>query len=240
MTRGRPPKQPLSQNIRLAITVLLYGLEKKLQENGVISNGIDCITSKKVSYAVTEELLNVNKRIWRNSEGHERYEFHQDTFKNLMRIKNEKDNCDMPRISTLDAIVQYVFGDNIDTNAWSWNDYYKIFHNNLGSSVAFIDPSSIKVETLDVNEMIILGWIPAHFYLLQYLGDYKFRVVIAGDGMLRKMGEEFYATSFSISFPTSNGTLVCKDGSKIDITFPSYAPPFISFIPPINPIEILE
>lgn len=235
--RGRPRKSPMSSDLRHAIIVLLYALENKLKEDGQIENEIETLLIGSAWNSVYEHILKTNRNIWGTSRYNDSPNCGCDFFKNLINIKKGKDDCDYPSIRALDILVQYAFHDNKSFQGWKWSDYFEIFEQNRFDNTLFFAPDRIIVNELKKNEILIIGWIPQHFYVMQYLGNYKFIILIAGDGMILSKGDEFYAESFGIEYPTFKQTVKNADGTSIEMNFPAYAFPYISYVP--HPIESL-
>lgn len=236
--RGRPRKVSVNNETRLAITILLYALEDKLKEDGVIENNIETLLIGSAWDEAFEHILKENRKIWGRWQYEDRPKCGCDFFKNLINIKKGKENCDHPLSKSLVLLVQYAFHNDTHFQGWKWTDFLEIFKQNCFDNTLFFAPDKIIVNSLEMDEILIIGWIPQHFYIMQYRGNYKFKILLAGDGMSHSKGDEFYAESFGIEYPTFKQPVKNSDGNLSEKEFPAYALPYLSYKP--HPIEFLE
>lgn len=81
--RGRPRKVSVNNETRLAITILLYALEDKLKEDGVIENNIETLLIGSAWDEAFEHILKENRKIWGRWQYEDRPKCGCDFFKNL-------------------------------------------------------------------------------------------------------------------------------------------------------------
>lgn len=233
--RGRPTETPLTDSERLAITVLVYGLEVQFRKDGLLDSSIfhpNFSKWEELRSGIIKRLKSQCNRVDSNLDLEQLGQI--DFFKNLLKIaKGSNETCKRPMIKNLDILVQYTFS-SIGIG-WKWSDYKAIFDRESVPELtqSFFNPSSVNVSTLEIGQEIVIGWIPQHFYLLEYLGNYGFKVLVAGDGMLHSKGDEFFAESFLISYPKTKLTYKTQDGEDRTIEYPSYKLPELSYIPHI-------
>lgn len=230
--RGRPPKKPIDNVTRLALTVLGYALEQRFVEENVIENSIGELISKSRYTDLDKKIkrFNDSKRKLSRYETEE-FKLSLDFWKNFLKVIKGENDCDWPRERTLDKFVQYTFTDEDDEIlGLTWRDYLSIFNQYKDSySVVYFEPEHIKVDKLTPEQYFIVGWVPQHFYLMQYKGNYTFEIKIAGDGMVHKKGDLIRATRFYVH----PAILEFSQGNKT-YKVPAYAPPEIAFDPPIE------
>lgn len=111
----------------------------------------------------------------------------------LKRLWGYVSNTPAPRVSTLDILAQYV-----------GHRSFRVFCENLrkeqDDSSAFFKTSFIVPEELSQGAQVEIGWAPDRLIVIEYLGDYLFRVVSAKNSKLQP-GDEFEATSLMTGYP---------------------------------------
>lgn len=111
----------------------------------------------------------------------------------LKRLWGYVSNTPAPRISTLDILSKYV-------------DYrsFRVFCENLKNGTedtsAFFNTAFLAPEELSEGAQVEIGWAPDRLIVIEYLGDYHFRVVSAKNSKLQP-GDEFEATSLMTGYP---------------------------------------
>lgn len=115
----------------------------------------------------------------------------------------------VPRITTLDILSKYI----------GFRDF-KTFCNHLKDEhdyeSTFFSVNVIDVATLEVGSSVEICWNPNRIVVLEYLGDFRFKVLTSENAQLLA-GDEFTATSFMQDYPLYIATI--KRGEQ---STPSY------------------
>lgn len=229
--RGRPQKKPIDPITRSALMAFGIAFEQRLIEENHIENSIDELITKSRYSGLSEKIEKfiISKRKL-NRYQTEEFNLQLDFWKNFIKAIKGKEDCDWPRERTLDKLIQFTFTNDDEVLGLTWRDYLAIFNRYKDSfSVTYFAPELINVENLYPQQLIIMGWVPQHFYIMQYKGDYTFEIKIAGDGMVHKRGDKIRAVCFFVQSAIEK--LVIGDQT---ITIPAYAPPYISYKSPIE------
>lgn len=111
----------------------------------------------------------------------------------LKRLWGYVNNSPAPRVNTLDILAQYV-------GHRSFRAFCENLRKEQDDSSAFFKTSFIVPEELSEGAQVEIGWAPDRLIVIEYLGDYHFRVVSAKNSKLQP-GDEFEATSLMTGYP---------------------------------------
>lgn len=99
----------------------------------------------------------------------------------------------VPRVTTLDILSRYI-----------GHKDFRAFCSSLRDSAeyesSFFSAKVIEVSSLKSGARVHLGWNPNRLVVLEYLGNFSFRVVSNENSHLME-GDEFTITSFMLGYP---------------------------------------
>ncbi len=235
--RGRPRKKTLSDIEKWGIKILMGCLEQQLIDAMVITGGLNSL-KYKVSFNESINEYIINKLSYNNekSNNQEKIELGGwDFWKNLINICSDKEDIDHPTPAYLDVLVRFTF------NGKTWEDFTDSISNLLSFSdwdektnIGWYCPiENVTPDKLNVKQIIMLGWFPIHFFVLEYLGKSEFKVLYAPSGHHLVAESTFTASGFKVDFSWRESKRII-DGTEELCKTPQYAPPTIS------PIYIIE
>ena len=212
-------------------------LEQQLIDAGIIVGGLNSLKytvsfNERINEYIIEKLSDTNVK----SGNQEKIELGGwDFWKNLINICCDKEDIDHPTPAYLDVLVRFTF------NGKTWEDFTDSISNLLSFSDWDIDLNigwycpveDITPDKLNVGEIILLGWFPVHFFVLEYLGKSEFKVLYAPSGHHLAVESTFTASGFKVDFNWRESKRII-DGTEELCKIPQYAPPTIS------PIYIIE
>jgi len=98
-----------------------------------------------------------------------------------------------PRVATLDVLARY-------TGAASFSDFCKKLKQDPSFESSFFTTRFVVSDDLEPGVVVSIGWAPNRLVKLQYLGDYKYRVLSSENSKLQK-DDEFCASQFMMGYP---------------------------------------
>lgn len=111
----------------------------------------------------------------------------------LKRLWGYVQSNPVPRNTTLDVLCRYVGERN-------FKEFCINLKKNSSSESGHFPAKYISVSEIEAGSRLLIGWNPDRLIQLVYLGDFRFRVLVAENAQLQ-VGDEFDSTSFSLGFP---------------------------------------
>ena len=113
----------------------------------------------------------------------------------------------------------------------NFKDFCKCLKLTSGSESGDFTSKYVTVSELTAGQAIVIGWNPNRLVTIQYLGDFRFRVIKAENSQLQ-IGDEFEASGISLGFPLYL-PYINRNGEKL----PSYIAGSISGL---TTLEVLK
>ena len=82
---------------------------------------------------------------------------------------------------------------------------------------SFFDPLEFKVEKMTLGESYIIGWFPQHYVELNYLGNYKFKIVDCSSDINLKIGDDMEIYGFGIVYLKHMDSVYDNSGKKFEV-----------------------
>lgn len=112
------------------------------------------------------------------------------TLKRLWCYINE---APAPRVSTLDILSQFV-------GFRTFRQFCENRKNSAGESSDFFTGAFLNPEELTEGDLVEIGWDPNRLVRLEYLGNFRFKVLLSENSKLRE-GDEFSLASVICGYP---------------------------------------
>lgn len=179
-----------TDNFEGAIFHLRHELTKKFGISNFTKTDFEALAAQ-IDEVIKRDHFLLYTTIIRGPKGAEKIKEndHIISYKSLSRFFNGTINENRGKENRLNILTRSLGYSGFDEFCVKYKE--KCNPNNL------FDPFSIVVERLEKGEKVMLGWYPEYYGLVEYLGNYRFRI-IEENGLLSSKGKEFEAIAFDV------------------------------------------